>query len=226
MKIVFLMLFCFVALFSSELKGGEQKFFADVIPKHMSIKEKKERFFALLVPAVQKVHAELIAKYEAVLAQMKLSKNQPKIQNLKKLYNLKTDEELLMALKPHPISIVLAQAAMESGWATSRFFREANNIFGMWSVDKNEPRVAAGEKRGGTRTVWLRKFETIEDSVRAYYRLLAKGGAYKEFRALRLHTDDPYLLVEKLDRYSEIGANYTKELVQVIRYNNLTKYDE
>ena len=37
-------------------------------------------------------------------------------------YRAVTDRDLLGALKPHPISIVLAQVAMESAWGTSCFF--------------------------------------------------------------------------------------------------------
>ncbi|HKJ91279.1 MAG TPA: glucosaminidase domain-containing protein, partial [Oceanipulchritudo sp.] len=31
-----------------------------------------------------------------------------------------------------PPSLALAQAALESGWGTSRFAREGNNLFGIW----------------------------------------------------------------------------------------------
>ena len=199
---------------------------ASVVPKKMSVKVKKERFYYLLVPAVQKVHKELLLEYESVIDDIKHSRNLLKIESLKKKYHAKSDTDLLERMKPHPQSIVLAQAAMESAWATSRFFTQANNIFGMWSSNKNEPRIAAGEKRGGTKTIWLRKFDSIEDSVRAYYKLMSSGRAYKEFRALRLKTDDPHMLVKKLDNYSEIGELYGKELSQVIRYNKLTKYDK
>lgn len=198
---------------------------ASVVPKKMSVKVKKERFYYLLVPSVQKVHKELLLEYESVKDDMKNSRNLSQIESLKKKYHAKSDADLLERMKPHPQSIVLAQAAMESAWATSRFFTQANNIFGMWSSNKNEPRIAASEKRGGTKTIWLRKFSTIDESVRAYYKLMSTGRAYKEFRALRVQTDDPYMLVKKLDKYSEIGELYGKELAQVIRYNKLTKYD-
>ena len=203
------------------------KYEANIVPKKMSVKIKKERFFYLLAPAVDKVYKELHLEYESVLKDIKESKNIDRITKLKEDYKVKTDEELLQKLKPHPQSIVLAQAAMESGWATSRFFVQANNVFGMWSSNKNEPRIAAGVKRGGTRTIWLRKFDSIDDSIRAYYRLMAMGRAFGEFRALRVKTDNPHELVKKLDKYSEIGAKYGEELSAVIRYNKLVmRYDK
>lgn len=206
-------------------KVSEPKAIESTAPQKISVEEKKERFFALIVPPIEKVHKELMTQYKNVAQDIKNGTNRDKIKELKAIYRVKSNEKLLAALKPHPPSIVLAQAAMESSWATSRFFVEANNIFGMWSVKKNEPRIAALEKRDGTRTIWLKKFASIEDSVRAYYKLMGRGRAYKEFRALRVTTDDPYILVEKLDNYSEIGAAYGEELSQVIKYNNLTKYD-
>ncbi len=195
------------------------------VPKKMSTAEKKRRFYKLLVPAVEKVHAELMSRYYKIRRDMINKKNRGEINRLKKRYRVGSDIELLYALYPHPQSITIAQAAMESAWATSRFFREANNIFGMWSKNENEPRISAGVKRNGNRTIWLRKFDTIEDSVRAYYDLLAGGKAFKEFRKMRYQTSDVFEILKKLDKYSEIGHLYAKELGQVIRYNKLEKYD-
>jgi len=199
--------------------------FADV-KNSRSISAKKARFYHLVVPAVNKVHKELQNQYFEVLKDINSSKNRDKIQHLKKTYGVKTDRELLVALKPHPKSIVLAQAAMESAWATSRFFIQANNIFGMWSTHKNEPRIAANKKRDGNRTIWLRKFNSLEDSVRVYYKTIAKNKAYKEFREARYKSDDVMKMIKKLDRYSEMGDKYTKELGSMIRYNKLKKYDK
>jgi len=223
MKFISIGIMLTVALFATTTSS---KYVAKIVPKNMSVHTKKERFYALLVPAVQKVHSELQKQYEKVAKEMKNDTNATQITTLKIVYKATTDDELLGALKPHPQSIVLAQAAMESAWATSRFFVEANNVFGMWSTNSNEPRIAAGVKRGGKYTIWLRKFDSIEASIRAYYRLMARGKAFKEFRALRLKTEDPYELVKKLDKYSEIGAAYGEELSQVIRYNKLIQYDK
>jgi len=225
MKYIVISLFISGVLLASTLEKKPTQYRADVIPKKMSIKQKKERFFALLVPAVNKVHNKLLSDYQRVLEDAKLSKETPYIKELKKLYRVESVEELLVALKPHPKSITLAQAAMESAWGTSRFFTEANNVFGVWSVNKDEPRIAASEKRGGTKTIWLRKFDTIEESVEKYYKLLATSRAYREFRDLRYSSDDVFALVKKLDRYSEMREKYGEELAKVIRYNKLTKYD-
>ncbi len=196
----------------------------ETVPERMTVNQKKERFRALLLPPIQKVYKELNESYRAVALKIE-SGDREGLQRLKALYKVVTDKELLAALKPHPVSIVLAQAAMESSWATSRFIRKANNAFGIWSFNKSEPRIAAGEKRG-TKTVWLKKYSSLEDSVRDSYALLARGRAYKEFRTLRLKTEDPFQLVKKLNRYSEIGHKYGEQLTSIIKFNKFNAYDQ
>ncbi len=194
-------------------------------PKKMTVQEKKANFRKLIAPAVDNVYRELDAQYKDINANIDNPKYANKISSLKETYKVKSNEKLLMALKPHPRSIAVAQAAMESAWATSRFFREGTNIFGVWSFNKKEPRIAAGEKRG-KKTIWLKKYASIEDCVRDYYKTLARSHAFGEFRALKMKTDDPYKLVKKLDRYSEMGAQYGKELTSMIKYNKFYLYDK
>lgn len=199
-------------------------FTADIIPENMTVQQKKERFRQLLVPAVKQVYAELRTKYKKTKSLIKTGSDSEELERLKKNYKAESEEDLLSRLKPHPVSIVLAQAAMESAWATSRFFREANNIFGVWSFDKNEPRIAAGEKRG-KKTIWLKKYINIKDSIRDNYKVIARGAAFKEFRKMRLNSDNPFELVKGLDKYSELGSKYGKELAAVIRYNKFNQFD-
>lgn len=202
------------------------KYSTQIVPAKMSVKEKKARFIALIEPAVQEVHSELLQQYREVQEDIKKHTDLKRVQKLKRVYKVQSDEKLLLALKPHPQSIALAQAAMESAWATSRFFIEAKNIFGMWSVNPNEPRIAANEKRAGTRTIWLKKFSTIKESVREYYKLMGRGEAFKEFRRVRSETDNPFKIIKKLDKYSEIGEKYAQELGSMIRYNKFQRFDK
>jgi len=193
------------------------------LPK-MTVQEKKARFKNLIIPAVNDVYAELMVRYNEVSASLESGSHADKIAKLKVEYKAKSDAELLMALKPHPKSIAIAQAAMESSWATSRFFREAYNIFGVWSFDKDEPRIAALKKRGD-KTIWVKEYPSIKASVNDYYRTIARGGAFKEFRKLKMKTDDPFALVKKLDRYSEKGAEYGHELTSIIKFNKFHHLD-
>jgi len=207
-----------------EKKKAPEKKQKKIIPK-TSVQEKKHRFAEKITPPVQHVYNSLMKQYIDAARAMETDQNLEMLNRLKAEYKVTTNEDLLMALKPHPRSITIAQAAMESSWATSRFFKEANNVFGVWSFNKNEPRIAAAENRG-SKTIWLKKYNSIEDSIRDYYRTLATGRAYKEFRALKMKTDDPYKLVKKLDHYSEKGVQYGRELAEIIHFNKFEIYDQ
>lgn len=193
-------------------------------PPIITVQEKKARFFKLIVPAVDAVHLTLTAQYQRVSKTLSATGRSKEIDTLKKRYKVNTDEALLMALKPHSKSIAIAQAAMESSWATSRFFNEANNIFGVWSFNKSEPRIAALEKRGD-KTIWVKKYQSIEESIADYYLTLGRSEAFIDFRQTKMLSSDPLLLVTKLDRYSEKGSEYGKELTAIIKFNQLTQYD-
>jgi len=190
----------------------------------ISVQEKKANFEASIVPAVNKVYTDLMEQYLEIEKALQAGNND-NYAKLQQQYRATNNAELLMALKPSPRSIAIAQAALESSWATSRFFRDANNVFGVWSFSADEPRIAAGKKRGD-KTIWIKKYSTVEDSVRDYYLTLARSGAFKEFRQLKMETSDPFELVKKLDRYSELGDKYGEELTAIIKFNNFDNYDK
>ena len=190
----------------------------------MTVQEKKTRFKSLIIPAVNNVYADLMKRYKDIKSSLEKGQAVENIEKLKIEYKVSTNDELLMALKPHPKSIAIAQAAMESSWATSRFFRDAYNIFGVWSFDKDEPRIAALKKRGD-KTIWVKKYTSVEDSIYDYYRTLARSNAFAEFRETKMKTSDPYVLVTKLDRYSEKGNVYGEELTSIIKFNKFDRYD-
>lgn len=190
----------------------------------ISVKEKKRLFINKVLPHINKVYNEQLQTYNHIL---KLLLKNPKSEELKRLqkeYKSKDIRSLLASVKPHPKSIALAQAAMESAWGRSRFFNEANNIFGIWSFKKDEPRISAGKTRNG-KVIWVRKYDSLYDSIKDYYLLLAKGSAYSDFRTLKVYSNDPHKLVEKLNRYSEKGDMYGKILSSIISHNEFEKYD-
>jgi len=190
----------------------------------MTVQEKKARFKSLIIPAVDTVYADLMQQYKDIKSILKKGESNARVEQLKVEYKASTDKELLMALKPHPKSIAIAQAAIESSWATSRFFREAYNIFGVWSFNEDEPRIAALKKRGD-KTIWVRKYDSVEDAVYDYYRTLARSRAFAQFRQTKMKTSDPFVLVTKLDRYSEKGSLYGEELTSIIKFNSFDDYD-
>ena len=194
-----------------------------VVPQKMSVEEKKQRFRDLVIPAVLKVYADLQNQYDETKRAVDSGNIDAKIEKLMQFYSAKNPQDLLTRMKPHARSVAIAQAAMESSWATSRFTTEANNLFGVWSFNKDEPRVAAGEKRGKT-TIYVKKYSSIESSIRDYYKVLATGKSYAAFRAVKMKSNNPYELVKKLDKYSEKGAEYGKELDSMIKFNRFYKF--
>ena len=208
-------------IIASIIYTGTQK--EPELPK-MTVQEKKAKFRALIVPAVDIVYAKLMTRYQEIKTTLDTGKTNTEIEKLKLDYKATSNDELLMALKPHPKSITIAQAAIESSWATSRFFRVANNIFGVWSFNKDEPRVAALKKRGD-KTIWVKKYKTIEEAIYDYYRTVGRSGAFAQFRQTKMQTNNPFLLVTKLDHYSEKGSLYGEELTSIIKFNKFDKYD-
>lgn len=189
---------------------------------------KKELFIHLMLPSI------LIAKHEidqtrlTVSTLIELNRNrtieeETFLKDLLKTYKCTSNEELLVRLQTHPTSIVIAQAALESGWGTSRFYKQANNIFGVWSYSENEPRIKASETRDG-KSVFVKKYETLPESFASYFKTLARG-PYKSFRYKRTQTKDVFQLITHLKLYSELREEYIARLESLIRFNNLEQYD-
>ncbi len=194
-----------------------------------STPESKRLFLENTIAAITKVKKRLDAQYQMVYELSLKEKLTPDenatIEGLKKSYNVEGFPCLLKCLRTHPVSIVIAQAALETGWGNSRFYREANNIFGIWSFNKNEPRIAAGVQREGEKTIYVKKYKNLEASIEGYYRMMAKGRAYKQFREARLHTENPFEIIPYLDHYSELRHEYVKRLYYVIKSNRFYELD-
>ena len=129
-----------------------------------------------------------------------------------------------------PVSLVLAQAANESGWGTSRFARQGNNFFGQWCFEPGCGLVP--RDRGAGKKHEVAVFESPRASVEAYIRNLNSHPAYRGLRGIRQQlrsNDQPVTgiaLAAGLEKYSERGAEYIEELRAMIRYNDLSKYDK
>ena len=195
-----------------------------IVPQNMNVTEKKRRFRCLVQADIGAVFSELEAQYALVQTAVKQQADNEYLGRLRLKYKVETNQELLVAIKPHPRSIAIAQAAIESAWGTSRIFTEANNAFGVRPFNKDQPRIAASKKRGD-KTIWLRKYATIRESIADYYLVLARASAYQEFRKLKMKTADPHKLVTKLDNYSERKAGYVRELSSMIQYNKFHELD-
>ena len=82
-----------------------------------------------------------------------------------------------------PYEMIIGQAALESGWGSSRFAKQANNLFGIRTFTESVPHLIPQgiDKWPG----WgVRVFPSKCDSVKEYVRLLNEHPAYKDFREL------------------------------------------
>lgn len=139
-------------------------------------------------------------------------------------YHASGPENLLTRMVTLPNSIVLAQAAVETGWGRSRFFLEGNNVFGIWSYNVDEPRIKAGSMRDSV-DIYVRSYENIAQSIQDYFETLGSARAYQNLRKARLNTNDPFRLLPHLGRYSERGTDYIDQLMTIIEQNDLTRFD-
>lgn len=220
-----------VSLTATEVKKKKEKFQTkyklSVLPENMSVQEKKQRFNELLIPAVNHVYTDLQKQYDEVKSLINNRKDNKRVQSLLKKYNATNEQDLLTRLKPHPQSIAIAQAAIQSGWATSRFTLIANNLFGVWSFDPNEPRVQANETRGNKdEAIYVKRYASLNESVQDYYKLLATSPLFEEFRQAKMKTNDSSTLIQALDKYYKKGDDYATGLIELIKYNELEKYDK
>ena len=118
------------------------------------------------------------------------------------IYNTTTD------IVPVNFEVLLAQAALESGWGNSRFSLEGKNLFGIRTYDLREPHMLPSNnpKKWGVR-VYMHEC----DSVLNYINILNNGSAYKKYRQLREDgIDDPFILVETLDAYASDKHYFSK----------------
>ncbi|MFA8437146.1 MAG: glucosaminidase domain-containing protein [Marinifilaceae bacterium] len=199
---------------------------------NLPVSEKKRKFIELLLPAILVTQYNLnkdLDRVEQIEMHSELytilnPSDSLFLEDLYQRYRTENLQKIKEKLQPHPASIVLGQAALESGWGTSRFFRDANNIFGIWSYNKNEDRIKALTTRDSV-NIYLKKYPSIEGSIRDYYGTIARVRAYSDFRKKRLETQNPYELIPHLDHYSELGKAYTRTLSYLIKHNNLTQFD-
>jgi len=138
-------------------------------------------------------------------------------------------EALAHKLDVIPPSLILAQAANESAWGTSRFAREGNNLFGQWCFSRGCGLVPLSRAAGANHEV--ASFPSPYYSVRSYIQNLNRHPAYagvREVRAAARAAGEPLsglAMAAGLLGYSERGEDYIKEIRAMIRYNNLEFFD-
>ena len=110
--------------------------------------------------------------------------------------------------------LLLAQAALESGWGTSRFAREGHNLFGMRTYDLQEPHMLPSNK---PRKWGVKVYEHECDSVLHYINTLNNGTAFAKYQELRNNGEDnPFKLLYTLEAYAS-DKNYFPKIEGIIK---------
>jgi len=206
--------------------------------ENFSIKDRKKKFIADLFPVIYSANQDIIEKRNIFFEiEKKIQSNNLNVLEaaiLKKLFNeYKVKNNDLAELKKRidivPISLAIAQAAIESGWGTSRFAQEGNAYFGQKIIGIKVDGIRPNDSENPL--IKVRIFENLNDSVKAYLNNLNTHFAYKNFRKSRNElrsfgkTLEGEVLANQLKKYSELGNEYIINVQEIIRKNNLSKFD-
>jgi Bax protein len=201
--------------------------------------ERKAAFLRLMLPLVLAANERVLRQRAQILvfqakrtAGVPLSGRQEKrLASIAAEYRTEAKDldRLLAKVDAVPPSLALAQAAIESGWGTSRFIVEGNAPFGQWTSGAHEGLVPKNRDPGKTHKI--RRFKQLIDSVHSYLRNLNTHRAYRAFRSQRSQFRtkgrrlDGSALVSALGAYSETKDDYIELLRNVIRVNELKALD-
>lgn len=203
--------------------------------------DRKQTFIAWLLPLIAQENERILAlRREAVRLYGLSQQNRLSLKQKEWLVGIAIDYEvdvgnkgfdlpfwqnLLHRVDAIPPSLVLTQAAIESGWGTSRLAKDAHNFFGIMCF-----KAGCGVPVDGG-TSEFRRFVGVNDSIAFYMRLINTKGAYRAARAERMRHrligDVPsgMALAKTLLNYSELGGRYIEFLLKIMRENKLDEYD-
>lgn len=194
--------------------------------------KRKDLFIQHLLPAIVITRERLIDDLHHVeFIESKVNKKEA-ISGLDSTFlnrmKLKYDEadsfdELKKKIYPHPVSLALTQAVLESGWGTSGIFRKGNNIFGIMSFSSDDSRSLVQFQEGDDER-YLRTYNSVIESVDNYYLLISKLSSYKKFRQKRWEGSSSTQLLKYLKSYHE-SDQYAEMAQSIIGSNNLERYD-
>lgn len=235
-----------------EIEVPEEQLFTTDLPDfsvHTDVAERKAAFFSFVYEFIEHENTRILAlrgQLEPILRVVNdddtaslSDRLRDRLVRIAEQYRLDiesmTEEEMARELELRvdiiPPSLVLAQAANESAWGTSRFAREANNLFGQWCFTEGCGLVPQRRIPGAVHEV--RSFDSVADAVHAYYRNINTNATYEYLRELRHRMReegqeplDSLALAYGLTRYSERGSEYITELQSMIRFNRLISLDE
>ncbi len=210
----------------------------------LTVSQKKDLFFRALLPMVLMANEDILddrarlQRMRKELAEGRSLKARDSVwlRNMAETYGFKGNSgesapeisALLRRVDVIPPSLALAQSAVESAYATSRFSVEGNALFGQWHIGRGLVPRKQRKQLGDYRVA---EFDTPMGSIRAYMLNLNINAAYKPFRDMRasVRASGDALrgaaLAAGLRSYSEKGEAYVGLLRSVIAFNQLGQSD-
>lgn len=184
--------------------------------KKLSIQNRKKAFVKMLLPSINIVNREIERDIQIIDTLSK--KRTYTIEEKKELYRIFNNykvaiynwSELKRRMIKYPTSLILSQAALESGWGTSKLFKKNNNLFGM------------------TDSSYRRKYQdysSIKDSVKDFVLTLSRAEVYGPLRLKVRLGEKPRKIAHGLNKYSELGYGYVRKVQTMLDHNNFEKYD-
>ena len=179
---------------------------------------------------INKIKENLLNQHTLTNENLSYLKKMAKKYKIKENNKHKIDliDQLLISVDIIPNSIVIAQAANESGWGMSRFAKDYNALFGEYTYDFSKGVIPLKREQGKTHLV--KSFSSINNSVESYFKNINTHYAYEKFRLLRKLMRDKNnfsntnLLVGSLETYAE-DDKYVETISSIIKSNRLKEFD-
>ncbi|ECQ8760615.1 glucosaminidase domain-containing protein [Campylobacter jejuni] len=233
--IIFLSLFL-IPLFADDLKNGfgEEYYKLDIDQKRQIFFIKMNEMFDQSFKKIEQERAFIEVFFKDAYKTGFRTSNQTNleklitIKNKYRIENLYDFVEYKKRIQKIPKSMGIAQALVESATGTSRFAREANNLFGEWTWGEKGliPDLRHPDKKHK-----IKIFDSLQDSVYSYVLNLNRHFAYEKFRDARAKFASEgkeitgLEAIKTLDSYSERKGYYINLITKIIKRYNLEKYD-
>ena len=198
--------------------------------------ERKEAFISLLMPIIKDQNARIFRDRQWLLAARSATgwtdQAAARFDALCARYGVPCSSKardqiqwdfLLSRVDVIPSQMVMVQAIEESGWGTSRFARESNNLFGMRCFARNCGVAQQGIDPDEAQR--FQQFASINDNVNAYLLNINTHAAYEGLRQQRAQLRrrgrpvQANTLIASLERYSERGPLYLAQLRSLLSTN-------
>ena len=206
--------------------------------------QNKIKFIKTMLPLIAYQNQKIILERKKLLDIKNFLESKNTLSNIdikylykiSKKYKLKSNNvhkidlinSLLKRVEIIPNSIVLAQAANESGWGTSRFAREYNALFGQYTYDEKNGIIPFDRQEGQNHLI--KNFSSIDKSVESYFNNINTHYAYEEFRNIRYlsKSNNEDFNIEELTKTLKVYAAdilYVDTINSIIKTNNLKQFD-